>query len=307
MKKTEEFYKSLELLAPTLRKSLEFISDEIKSEVQEIRIRINKPLCLTLKGKSLFVLKDGSISQKYSEDTVVCTKNQVEESFSILTNNSVYAHLEEIKQGFVKTKTGNRVGLCGTFSDNMIFDVSGINIRIAREIKGCAKEIFNGYYGGGILILGPPGSGKTTVLRDFVRLLSNSGKRVCVIDSRGEISALRYGISSFDLGVNTDVYNIEDKAKGMEMALRTMFPNIIALDEVGNSREITEISESFNSGVDVVLTAHIGVFEEWKDRKVVSEILGTGAIEQIAILPTVIGEKIIILHKGEWKQENDLF
>ena len=200
--------------------------------------------------------------------------------------------MDELSQGFVRIANGCRAGVCGNFSkDGVISEVSGINIRIAGEFIGCARSVFEECSGGGILIAGPPGSGKTTILRDLIRFFSNSGKRVSVIDPRGEISALYSGRPSFDLGTNTDTYITQDKSFGITAALRTMFPNIIAFDEIGTSSELSGVSEGFNAGVDIITTAHIGSADEIKKRKTVRELLLSGAINNLFLLSGKIGEK----------------
>lgn len=282
------------------KRILEYLPDEIKDKTQEIRLRSNLPLSLTIDGKPIFVLKDGQTSVNKSE-AVICSNFDITECFRLLTKQSVYAHTDEIKNGFIRMDYGNRAGICGTFSDvGMVSNVSGISIRIARQIIGCCEKIYRRLVGG-IVVLGPPGSGKTTIIRDLVRMKSNDGKRVSVIDTRGEITATNYGVSPFDLGANTDIYLIDDKAKGIEMAVRTMFPDVIAFDEIGNMKELTAVKESFNAGIDIITSAHIGSFEDIKRRDIIRGLLNSEAIKTIVILPENIGGDIEIFDVGEIK------
>ena len=146
------------------------------------------------------------------------------------------------------------------------------------------------------------GSGKTTILRDLIRQVSNGalGKnmRIAVIDSRGEISGINRN-TPLELGVNTDVLYTENKANGVEIAVRTMFPDIVAFDEIGSTAELDAVRQSFNSGVNIYTTAHIGSISELSVRPVVKELLKSGAINHIALLPKLHGGDIKFLTAKE--------
>jgi len=157
--------------------------------------------------------------------------------------------------------------------------------------------------GHNILMSGPPGSGKTTMLRDTVRQLSDGifdrFLRVAVIDSRGELSGSCKGQSVNNLGANTDVLLIEDKAKGAMMALRTMFPDIIAFDEIGTAVELESVSDCFNAGVAVITTAHIGDKSDLFRRSVTSALLKSGIISTVAVLSDRVSGQVEIYDIGE--------
>ena len=181
-------------------------------------------------------------------------------------------------------KNGCRAGVCGTFN-GVVGEITSINIRIAREFFSAANTLIKEYTSGGLLICGPPLSGKTTVLRDFIRRISNKGNSVCVVDSRGEISGADSGFFQNDLGLCTDVLIISDKAKGCEIALRTMNPDFIAFDEIGTEAELKEVLQSFNAGVSIITTAHITSKKELLKRSITRKLLESGAINQVAVLP----------------------
>ena len=304
MENQKNFNSVLYALPDRLFPTLQGLSDCVKANVSEIRLRAGLPLALTVKGETVFVRQSGQTQFFISSDLLKVTKQDLEESFKKLCNNSVYAHEKELKNGYVTMKNGCRAGICGTLSDEgFLTDISSINIRIAREILGCANEIIKNYTSGGLLIAGPPCSGKTTVLRDLVRQLSlgNTGriKRISVIDSRHEISGSSNGVLLNDLGPATDVLICEDKAAGIEISLRTMFPDVIAFDEIGTVEELKSVSDSFCSGVDIITTAHIGSLAELTERNVTCNLLKSGAISFVALLPRLHGDKIKILSVKE--------
>ncbi len=304
MTDTQRFYDVLYAVSPRIQKVLESLPDIVKSGTTEIRMRTGLPLALTVENETVFVRENGQTQFFLSTDLFVTAKEDLEESFKRLCNNSVFAHENELKNGYIVMKNGCRAGVCGNISQSGSFrDISSINIRIAHEIFGAANEIIRSYKGGGILIAGAPGSGKTTVLRDLIRQLSNGayGKyyRISVIDSRYEISGSNYGKSANDLGGNTDILITEQKAIGIEIALRTMFPDIIAFDEIASVDELKKVSDSFYSGVNIITTAHIGNIDELKTRNVTNLLLRSGAISQIALLPRLHGGKIKLMDTKE--------
>lgn len=286
-------------VSENIRQILKKVSKTVKANAEEIRLRKDMPIALTVSGETVFIRENGEISFSLCDDLYIANETDLEESFYNLCSGSVYAHGEELKNGFVIMKNGCRAGACGTLSGENMKDITSLNIRISRQILGAANDILKKYSSGGLLIAGAPGSGKTTVLRDLIRQLSSGEtgryKRVCVIDSRGEIS----GGGTLDLGFNTDVLNISDKALGIEIAVRTMFPDIVAFDEIGTAEELKNVSESFHSGVEVITTAHIGEIDELLTRRVTSQLIKSGAISKIAVLPKLHGGDIKVIDKKE--------
>lgn len=292
-------------LPPKIKGALFNLSAVVQQNVAEIRLRKNLPLALTVYGETVFLEKDGQTAFQSSNKLVYVSERDIEDCFRLLCNDSVFAHENELREGYIIMKNGCRAGVCGKLTDGGIMqDITSINIRISRQIKGCANELVARYGGGGLLIAGPPGSGKTTILRDFIRQLSNgiAGRvsRISVIDTRGEIS----GGGLLDLGAATDILETEQKAAGVEIALRTMFPDIIAFDEIGNLEELNAVSQCFLSGVKIVTTAHTQTIFDLENRKITRELLKSGAIEQIAVLPKTVGGKINFITKRDLCFEN---
>ncbi len=297
MEKENDFNNVTLYISNRIRRVLQFLPVDIKSKAQEIRLRANLPVCLTIAGETLFVREDSSVSHTPSR-ALVATYDELQESLLLLCKSSVYAHERELREGYISLPNGCRAGVSGAWgSEGQFCKVSSINIRIAREVLGCADALLSAYRRG-MLIAGPPGSGKTTLLRDLVRQLSSGGggyKRVAVIDSRGELSGGFDGASHNDLGPSTDVLHTESKAAGTQIALRTMFPDIIAFDEVGTKAELRGIADSFNAGVDIITSAHCGSVEELLNRSVTKELINSGAVSDVAVLSAVIGKPPEIL------------
>lgn len=170
-------------------------------------------------------------------------------------------------------------------------DISSLNLRIAKEMVGCSKDILPSYAGESILICGGPGSGKTTLLRDIVRRLSNGELGTChkvsVIDSRGELAAVANGVPTADLGQTCDIITGCGKGRGIEMALRTQFPEVIAFDELGNCEEVEKISESLSAGAAVITTAHAGDVHEINRREPIVQLLRRSVVDRIIFCPRV--------------------
>lgn len=307
MDKENSFDSVLYGISARLRRTLIFLPQNIKESAEEIRLRSGQPVCITFRGRPLFILKNGGASSFVCADMLIATKEDLEESFLLLCRNSVFAHESELKNGYIMMKNGHRAGVGGTLNENgVISDISSINIRISHDIRGCAKTLALEYDGGGFLIAGPPGSGKTTMLRDLIRQLSSGFpfgvyRRISVIDSRGEISGSSMGEFSNNLGENTDILMIKNKAVGTEIALRTLFPDIIAFDEIGTISELKGVAGCFHSGVSVITTVHAGSKDDLCRRNIIRQLLQMNAISKIALLngdfsaePTIIEAKDLL-------------
>lgn len=300
----QNFEQLLPYFPEKLKTALCKLSATVKENTDEIRLRCARPLALTVMGETVFVLPDGQTSFSYTPAVLTTSAEETEACFRNLCHSSAFAHLQELKNGYLKLENGCRAGICGTVSaEGKLRDITGINIRLSRQVNGCANRLVKGYAGESWLIAGPPGSGKTTLLRDFVRQISsgNTGRiyRTALIDSRGELDG-----GSCDTGKACDVLNIPNKAQGIEMAVRTLFPQVIAFDEIGTTAELNGVKESFFCGVSVITTAHGGSVEELLRRPVTSELLKCGMIDRVALLPALRGSEAKIYDTGELLRAN---
>lgn len=263
----------------------ESINHSLDEFVEEIRIRLNRPICIKI-GQEIMMI-----------DYIPKTQ-EIEELFTKICENSIYSYRNEICEGFITIRGGHRIGITGTVvmeeKIKNINYISSLNFRIAREKKGSSKEILkyiinpeeNTIYN--TLIISPPGCGKTTILRDIIRNISNgikelnfTPKTVGVVDERGEIAAVYKGIPQKDIGNMTDVISNSPKGLGMKMLIRSMSPQILACDEIGNSEDVQGIRSAVCSGVKGIFTAHGGSLDEVMKNPDLNRLIRENLIEKV--------------------------
>lgn len=225
-------------------------------------------------------------------DTVI-DREIINKIFEGICGNSVYAYVDEISNGFITVLGGHRVGITGRplYKDGKVYnikDISSLNFRVAREVIGAADELINQVKINGVfvntLIISEPGVGKTTLLRDLIRQISDLGNEVSVIDERSEIAACFRGVPQNDVGRRTDVMDGVSKVDGIRMMVRAMRPDFIATDEIGTDEDADAIMYAINSGVGVIATSHGKGIEDLKRSKKLKQIVDEGVFEKIVTL-----------------------
>ena len=281
----------LEKLPDRIRIPLQRARSAFEDKVTEIVLRTNAPVCIYERKRMFFITDNGFLTDSaYTENLLTASSKEMEQIVLRLCDYSVYAFQNEINSGFITIDGGVRVGLCGKAVINKgeitnVRDISSLSFRVARDISGCATSLIQKLDPlGGVLICGIPGSGKTTLIRDAARQLSYR-YRVSVLDERGELSAYHRGKSGFSLGL-CDVYNSYPKGIAANCAIRSMAPEIIVCDEMGDQSDVDLLLYSMRCGVAFIATVHASSMQDLRRREITSKIINTGAFRYIVFLPS---------------------
>lgn len=276
----------LKCLPPQLVK---LILEHNSKKIEEIRIRAGRPVILKL-GLVEIILK------------YVINTNEIIGILQNICNNSIYSYQNQICNGFITLPGGNRVGISGNIviKDGQVSNISyiySLNFRVSHQIDGACNEILrfildtqnNTVYN--TLIVSPPGAGKTTIIRDIAKKISNGineinfkGIDVSIIDERGEIAALNKGVAYNDVGIRTDILDNIPKSIGIRMAVRSMAPKVIIADEIGNKDDVEIINYAICSGVNCIFTAHGGKMEDLLKNQEIKKIIGLKMFKKIVFL-----------------------
>lgn len=254
-------------------------------KLQEIRLRIGRPLMM-LYANYEWIFED------------IVKKESFQETLEYISNYSLYAYENELKQGFITIEGGHRVGMAGQVviengKVKNLKQISSMNIRVAHEVLNCADIVFP-YIAEGrrmchTLIISPPRCGKTTLLRDIIRQISNGnrwikGCTVGVVDERSEIGGCYMGVPQNQIGIRTDILDCCPKAEGMLMLIRAMSPDVIAVDEIGSPEDVHALEYAMHCGCKMIATVHGRTMEEIRKKPLFEELVKMHRFERYIVL-----------------------
>ena len=265
--------------------------DRFWAKLQEIRLRIGRPLIAVASGRECYFDAEGApcaITESFTP-----TRQDIEKTVSLISNFSMYAFAEELRGGYITVPGGHRVGLCGrVITENGVIktirNLSALNFRMAHEIKGCADPVMSYIIGeDGVrhtMIISPPCCGKTTLLRDIIRQISNAGQTVSVVDERSEIAGCYMGVPQNDVGARTDVLDGCPKAAGILLLLRAMSPKVVAVDEIGHAADAAAIDEAYGAGIRLICTVHGRDINDVRNRPHIAELIAKKIFARYIVL-----------------------
>lgn len=315
MKLSDEIINSLSL---NLREKIKTIKED---DIEEIRLRINKPLIINANQIDYFYNENKKQLDRNMDKAYIVTKEDLEQTFQIICKYSIHSFMDDIKKGFVTLRGGHRVGIVGkAIVENEkienIKHISSLNIRVSREVKRCSDKVLSHIIKSSTkinntIIISPPQCGKTTLLRDIVRNLSSGndkfnfkGVNVALIDERNEIAGSYLGVPQMDVGIRTDIIETCPKDVGIMMVLRSMSPNIIVTDEIGREKDIKALYTALNGGVGLITTVHGDSMEDIRNRKELNRLLNEDLFKKVILLSAKKGpgtvEKIYDLEEKRW-------
>ncbi len=299
----ECFESAAAFLPPEMRRAALSMQQGEKCEAEEFRLRVGRPFSVVFPGGEQAVSKDGSVTAR-SPITVAST--DIVTAFELATQSSAHTAMESAKSGYVTVRGGHRVGICGTavVKEGEVVSIkklSSMSLRIAKQITGSGDEVLDRIMPRGrlnnTLIISPPGCGKTTLLRDIVRQLSDGtrtegrGMRISVADERSEIAALWNASPQFDVGGRTDILECCPKAKAVLILLKAMSPQVIALDEITAPEDLSAIETAANCGVKLLATLHADSLDDLRARPLSRKLVSLRLFQNAVLISNRGGKR----------------
>ncbi len=275
----EGFDAAAALLPPALRQAALSAKEAMSQEAEEFRLRCGR--------RPAVLLSNGEWTLP---GAVPVTPQDLRAVLELATGASAHAYADSLRQGFICAKGGVRIGVCGQavmgeVGIRSIKHLGSVSLRIPREVHGCASGLVGeAAQFPSTLLISPPGGGKTTLLRDMVRLLSDGGLRVALADERNEVAAQWEGKAQFDVGERTDVLSGAPKAEAALLLLRAMNPQVIALDEITAPDDARACALAANCGVRLLATAHGEGVPDLRKRKLYRELLELGIFRRAVVI-----------------------
>ena len=269
------FESAAALLPPELRAAALAVPEAQRAQCEDVRLRLGRPPALRLPAGE----------RPFAPSPV--TAADLAAVLESATGCSLHACADQLRQGFVCAPGGVRLGVCGAAvmeggALSGLRGVSSLCLRVARPVPGAGREALPLLRGKSVLIVSPPGGGKTTFLRELVRTQSDDGVRVGLADERGELSGLTAdGLPGFDVGRCTDVLAGAPKAAAALMLLRSMGPEAVAMDELGDAADAAAVTALLGCGVRIFASAHAADRAQLLRRPALRELLERRAFDAL--------------------------
>ena len=304
----KDYFNAISLLPEKFKTVLNGVSENVAVKVKEIRFRNGEPVTLNTQDEIYYIRKTGALTISFCSDLLITDEKDLQEIVFCLSRRSLHTYQDMIAKGFIPLRGGCKAGVVGraVMKNGSVYSVSSfnsVNIRVSRPFYGCSKDLISnvGEDCASFLIIGAPLSGKTTILRDLCRFYSGKDRlnplKTAIIDERDEIASRSFG-EGIDVGIHTDVLTLYPKAIGTEIAVRTLSPDIVVLDEIGSDEEARAMLSAVNTGVNFIATAHGSSMEEVLRRPNIKRLVNAGAFKKAVVLsgkekPCMVKEMVV--------------